>query len=332
MICRCRGQQPLEQRDRPLLERLGQQRVVGVAEDLLGDVPGLVPRHALLVDQHAHQLGDGDGRVRVVELNGHLLREAHEVGVRLQVAPHDVGDGAGDEEVLLLEAQLLAGLVLIVRVEHLRDDLGVVLLDHRALVVAVVEEGEVELGRRARLPQAQGVDRLRAEARDRGVPGHAHHRLAAHPLRGHAAVGQLGLLDVPVEAHRHDAIGPHHLPGVAELEPLVGALHLVAAQDLLAEDAELVADAVAHRRHVERGQGVEEAASGTRAAPFPRGMEGPQPAANDRSRFPAQGHRRIMAKTPDARRLLSSALATSVAFWPTSRREGTGRRGPVRCG
>ncbi len=54
----------------PLLERLGHQRVVRVRDRPLRDVPGGVPVESLLVDQHSHQLRDGDGRVRVVELDG----------------------------------------------------------------------------------------------------------------------------------------------------------------------------------------------------------------------------------------------------------------------
>ena len=181
----------------------------------MGDGPRLVPGHALLVEQHPHQLGHRDGRVRVVELNGHLLREADEVGVALEVAPHDVGDGAGDEEVLLLEPQLLAGLVLIVRVEHLRDDLGVVLLDDAALVVAVVEEGEVELGRGARLPQAQGVDGAVRRSRRWACPRARPAPSCRRPTRACGRPsGSSVVLDVAVEAHRHDAIGPHDSHGL----------------------------------------------------------------------------------------------------------------------
>ena len=68
-------QQALEQFHRPGLERLRQQRVVGVAETRLGHFPGLVPGDGVLVDQDAQQLGDGDGGVGIVELDGDLLGE-----------------------------------------------------------------------------------------------------------------------------------------------------------------------------------------------------------------------------------------------------------------
>jgi hypothetical protein len=41
-------------------------------------LPGLVPLQPLLVHQQAHQLRDRDRRVRVVELDLHLVREVRE--------------------------------------------------------------------------------------------------------------------------------------------------------------------------------------------------------------------------------------------------------------
>ena len=69
-------QEPAEQLDRPLLQRLGQQRVVRVGEGVPRDVPGLVPVQLVLVDEQPHQFGHGDRRVGVVELDGPLLVEA----------------------------------------------------------------------------------------------------------------------------------------------------------------------------------------------------------------------------------------------------------------
>ena len=68
-------QHQLEPRHRPFLERFGQQRVVGVGQSLLRDVPGLVPTEVRFVEQNPHQLGDRQGRMSIVELDGHFLRE-----------------------------------------------------------------------------------------------------------------------------------------------------------------------------------------------------------------------------------------------------------------
>ena len=63
-------QEVLQKRDRPLLESLGQNRVVRVEEGLGDDRPGVVPADLLLVNVNAHELDDGKSRVRVVELDG----------------------------------------------------------------------------------------------------------------------------------------------------------------------------------------------------------------------------------------------------------------------
>ena len=52
-------------------------------------------------------------------------------------------------------------------------------------------------------------------------------------------------LDAAAELHREGKFRVRDLPRIAELEPLVRLLHLVAVHDPLVEDAEIVAQAVA---------------------------------------------------------------------------------------
>ena len=89
-------------------------------------------------------------------------------------------------------------------------------------------------------PEPQGVGGVNAIAQDRRVIGHAHHGFAA-------------------DHHRIAPFRPDHFPGIAPGQPGVGALDLAFFADLLAEDAELVADAVADRRQLQAGQGFLEA-------------------------------------------------------------------------
>ncbi len=195
------------------------------------------------------------------------------------VAPDDVVDGAGDEEVLLPQPELLAGLEVVVRVEDLGDDLGGVLRLHGAHVVAGVEQREVEVLARAGRPEAERVDRVRMVARRRGCrrgrpwtwsPG-SH----THP---EAPLTVADLLGAAAERDRDGVLGPLDLPRVAEAQPLVGALDLAAVADHLLEDAELVADAVALAR-------------GDRASPSTRG--GTQRGGRDRR---SRGPRRTRAR------------------------------------
>ena len=71
-------------------------------------------------------------------------------------------------------------------------------------------------------------------AEDWCVVGHADHGLTA-------------------DLHRITPLRSDHLPGIASGQPGIGALHLARGPDLLAEDAEFVADAIADRRQFQRG-------------------------------------------------------------------------------
>ena len=58
-----------EERQRPALECFRQERVVGVGQSRDADPPGLVPRDSVQIDEDSHQLGDGNARMCVIELN-----------------------------------------------------------------------------------------------------------------------------------------------------------------------------------------------------------------------------------------------------------------------
>ena len=83
-------EQQLEPRQWPLLQRLGQERVIRVGERPSGEIPGLVPAEVRLVEQNSHQLGDGQRRVRVVELDGDLAGKRVPVGIGAPEAPHEI--------------------------------------------------------------------------------------------------------------------------------------------------------------------------------------------------------------------------------------------------
>ena len=59
-------EEPADELYRPLLQRLNHDGMVSVRECALDDRPGDVPVLAFLVDEDAHELGDGDRRVGVV--------------------------------------------------------------------------------------------------------------------------------------------------------------------------------------------------------------------------------------------------------------------------
>ena len=135
----------LEQGHGPLLERLRQQRVIRVPHRRLRHLPRGVPGQVSLVDEDAHQLGDGQRRMRVVQVNGDLRRKGVE-GLVIPLVPGDeISHRAGDQEVLLEEAQLLPRRHGVGRVQDLRDGLRGDLLFHRLQIVAGVEDLHVEV-------------------------------------------------------------------------------------------------------------------------------------------------------------------------------------------
>jgi len=137
-------QQASEQVGRPDLEGLGQQRVARVGETLLRDLPRLVPVELAFVDEDAHEFGDGDDGVGVVELEDDALAELAQVKVFGQHLVDVVVQGRSHEEILLLEAQFLALGRGVLGVEHLGDVLGEGLRAHCLGIVARVEDLQVE--------------------------------------------------------------------------------------------------------------------------------------------------------------------------------------------
>ena len=133
-------QQAPEQRQPPGLQRLGQQRVVGVGEGAPGDVPGLRPRRAGARPPAAASARRprSPGCVSLSCAANSSGEALDRLALGIEQAQH-VLQRAGHEEVLLREAQPLADLRLVVRVEHLGERLGDHLLVHGAVVVADVE-------------------------------------------------------------------------------------------------------------------------------------------------------------------------------------------------
>ena len=81
--------------------------MIGVRQSLLCKIPSLVPTEVRFVEQNPHQLRNRHRRVRIVELDGDFLGKRAPVGVALPEAPHEIGQRAGDEKILLHKTQSL---------------------------------------------------------------------------------------------------------------------------------------------------------------------------------------------------------------------------------
>ena len=75
----------------PALQRFRHQGMVGVSKGFAGDRPGVIPAQLVLVDQHAQQLRDGDGRVRIVQLDHFVIRQLGQLAACQMMTTQDIG-------------------------------------------------------------------------------------------------------------------------------------------------------------------------------------------------------------------------------------------------
>ena len=178
----------------------------------------------------------------------------------LDVLREHVLERRADEEVLLLEAQLLALRRRVVRIQHAREILRVDLLGHRRRVVALVEGLDPKRRDRASRPQAQMIDGGTAIAGNHQVVADGPDVVRADPLVAHASAFIALRLAVAAEAHAMAHGAAAAFPEVVKAQPGARdfALRAVLA-DHLREDAVVVANAVARRGVTERRERIEKA-------------------------------------------------------------------------
>ena len=252
-------QQALHHVFRPLFERFRHDGVVGVRHRTAYNLLRFVPAQAFFVHQQAHQFRNRQTRMRVVDVDDDLLRQLAPVrAVELLEVLEDVLEGGGGEEILLLQAEQLAFVVVVFRVEDVGDSFRQFLFLRRLHIVAVVEVAQVNALRGAGAPQAQAVDGGGVIAHQRHVVGDSLDRVVADVTEHRAAV-LVAHFDVTVEVHFAGILHYGHFPHVAVAQPVVRQLDLLTVHNLLAEQTVFIADGAAHRGQVEGRQRVHEA-------------------------------------------------------------------------
>ena len=246
----------LEELDRPVLQGLGQQRVVGVGQ-----------RPTVRSQASSQPSPAWSSRIRISSATASagwvslswmatLSGKAFQSLPRRRKRRDDVGQRAGDQEILLDEPEVAAARGGVVGIEDAGEGLGGDLVVDGAEEVAAAELEEVEVLVRGRPPEPQRVDGLAAVADDRPIVGNASED--RRQVRHHDQPPVLHL-ERAVERHLDGLPVADHLPGVGMAQPVVRVLDLAAVVDLLAEHAVLVAQAVADGRDLQRGQRVDEA-------------------------------------------------------------------------
>ena len=197
--------------------------------------------------------------MRVVHLHGERARQVFERALFGQMRGEDVLDARADEEVLLLEAQLLALRRGVVRIQHARQVLRLDLVLDRGRIVAGVEVLDVKRLQRARRPQPQVIDRGAAIARHQLIEADGEDVGGFDPARTLAAADVVGTQHASAEAHDVARIGARRFPHVVQPQPGAGGFALPAVGvDGLREDAVVVADAVTRGRVLQRRERIEE--------------------------------------------------------------------------
>ena len=95
----------LQAGERPLLERLGKDRVVSVGDHGAYDGHGLVKLDAMLGGEQANELGDDHGGVRVVNLDHGVVGQIVQVAAALDGLVDQELGGVAHHEVLLIDAK-----------------------------------------------------------------------------------------------------------------------------------------------------------------------------------------------------------------------------------
>ena len=167
--------------------------------------------------------------------------------------------GCRNKEVLLLQAQLLARIVIVIGIENLHNIPCKILLLHSLAVIALVKGIQLEAFHRLRIPDSEGIHDPVAISHNRKVIGHCLHALIA--LLNKIASSVLVDADIHIAAEL-DLLGifrPAQLKGIAVNQPVVRHLHLIAVPDLLLEHTVAVADPAAVRHVPQSRKGIQKA-------------------------------------------------------------------------
>ena len=223
----------LQAGERPLLERLGKNRVVSVGDHGAYDGHGLVKLDVVLGGEQANELGDDHGGVRVVNLDHGIVGQIVQIAAALDGLVDQELGGVAHHEVFLVDAKQAALLVGIVGVEEQGEvlgDLGLVEVDGAAGYQAVVDACQVE--------QAQAI-------------------LGGLAVARHVDVDELGGNGKVAELNSVGAVVINQ--DILLAEPLVGDGLLLIVDKALTEQAVVVVEAHAVAGQAQCGDGIQEA-------------------------------------------------------------------------
>ena len=263
--------QPLEQLDRPFFQRLGHDRMVRIGTGFGHDLPGLVPLQFLFIQKQTHQLGHGQRRMCIIHMEDCFFIQLPDILVSAFVAGDRRLQARGNEEILLAQAQLLAGQIVVIRIQDTGQCAGQVFLLDRFLIVTLVERIQLEVLDGFRIPDTQGVHNAVAVSDDRQIIRHGTDGTVVD-LAEMIPAGLFIIIhfNIAAEADLLGIFRALQLERIAAVQqPAVRLLDLHPVFDALLEHAVVVTDAAAVRRVPQSRERIQEAGCQTAQAAVP---------------------------------------------------------------
>src|SRR5437899_1788479 len=188
----------------------------------------------------------------VIQMDGHLRRKSVKRGMRFEITPKDITEGAGDQEIFLDQTEFATSLDRIRRIQDFGNDLGGDLLLYGSQVIALVEDLHIEFIRRACREQPQVIHRPATIANNRNVSRDTDHHAPIDPARHPLAV-----IDTAIDWDDARLIRALNLPRGPVRTPEVRAFFLIAIVNFLPEQAVVVVNTIAIAWHPEGGERIE---------------------------------------------------------------------------
>ena len=227
----------------------------------------------MIIHQDAHQLCNRNCRMGIVELEGYLFMELPDIIVLPHILFHRFLYGGGDKEVLLLQAQLLTGVMVIVGIEHFHNISCQVFLLHSLLVIPFVKGLQLEALHRLRIPDTQRIHNTVSITHNRHIIRNGLHGLIAFLLKAVASVFIHIYIDVTAEFNLFGIFRTAQLKGIAVRQPVIRHFHLITVADFLFKHPVPVTDSAAVCGIAQSRKGIQEAGRQTaQAAVAERGI------------------------------------------------------------
>ena len=251
------GQQACHQILGPALQCFTHDGVVGVGYRGADNPPCLIPAEEIVIHKDAHELGDNQGGVSVVDLDDMMLCKGTDIAPAGNMLAHDILSRSGDKEVLLLQAQGFAFNMIVSGVKDLGDNFCHGPVFHAGHIFALREEVHIQRIDRVGIPETEGVDIIASITCDEHIAGDGSYSCITGVLCGIVTVIVPMRFDAPFKADFHRIFITGNQPAIHCGTPVVCNFGLSAVAEKLTENTELIADGISGARETERRHAFE---------------------------------------------------------------------------